>query len=684
MASAEEFIIKLNEQVSGPSDKATSALNKLESQIMREQAALGGLESKLVTAKAKLVQLQDGFGGKVDIAAVTKARDAIASLQAKIGEKSGNIGQLEAALPGFQKLSDKAKAAAAAQEAHTKKMQDFAEAAKGAKSPVDDTGKAVDMLKDRMPQLDGNLGKAQQALAKLGPAGVAAAAAFAVVVIAVTAVIGAFVKLAAAAIAVSQQRDALANTFAALSTGAETGEQLVAAMDDVAHALPFTEARVNAWAKALMGAGLEGEVLADRVRGIASATALMGDEGGAAAENLFKKLASGGQAAEEISKAIKAGGGEAAEQLAKMGIRSADLAKALGTTPDKMKTMTVTAAQLGDALQKALIEKGAGSLEAMSLTWESITGKLGDAWDDMFKGLGDSVQPFMAAVKDLFAEFAIGSTAQVTTKELLTAVFTEVFAVATKVVNFIHKGFLMVEIAAFKVATAMLPIVRIIMAIASNAMVLDGLFFILKTIGVLVLAIAAPLFAVTAAFWAVGTVVFAVLSAIVGAILWCVGDTVRAFGVMTSTISNWASSAWAAGTNWVMGIVGSITGGVGMVVDAVKNLASSAMSAFTGFFKIHSPSQLMADTAIHIPGGAVEGIEAGTGDVEGAMEEMSTAGMGGASKGFAKSAAGASSSGDGGINVVVHYNGTREDFPDFESRVADLFERLRGLAPRTT
>ena len=92
----------------------------------------------------------------------------------------------------------------------------------------------------------------------------------------------------------------------------------------------------------------------------------------------------------------------------------------------------------------------------------------------------------------------------------------------------------------------------------------------------------------------------------------------------------------------------------------------------------------MADTAIHIPGGAVEGIEAGTADVEGAMQEMGSAGMGGASKGFAKSSMGASSSGDGGMNIVVNFNGTREDFPDLESRIADLFERMRNLAPRTT
>jgi hypothetical protein len=714
VASAEEFIIKLTQQVDGPADKASAALNKLESAIRKEAAALASAEASIAAQGASLNSLSSQLQTATDAwrtmayesdkskeaeaavkaqarevmalqRQVDKASEAYAKMQQKAASSSANLGALKGAAPEFEQLSEKAKAAGAAQEAHAKKMQGFAEAAKGAKGATDDTGKAVDMLKDKMPQLDGNLGKAQQALAKLGPAGVAAAAAFAVIVIAVTAVIGAFVKLVAAAISISQTRDALAATFSALSTGAESGEELVAAMDDVAMSLPFTEARVNAWAKALMGAGLEGETLAGRVRGVASATALMGDEGGAAAENLFKKLASGGQAADEISKAIKAGGGEAAEQLAKMGVRASDLAKALGTTPDKMKTMTVTATQLGDALQKALTEKGAGSLESMSLTWESITGKLGDAWDDMFKGLGDAVEPFMSAVRDLFSEFAIGSTAQVTTKEILVAVFTEVFAVATKVVNFIHKGFLMVEIAAFKVATAMLPIIRIIMAIATNSMVLDGLIFILKTIGVVILAIAAPLAIVTAAFWAIGAVVFAVLSAIVGAILWCVGDAVRAFGVMGTTISTWASGAASAAGNFVMGIVNGISTGASLVVDAVKNLASSAMSAFTGFFKIKSPSQLMADTAVHIPGGAAVGIEAGTGDVVEAMEGMGDAGMSGASKGFAKP--GGTKSGGGGdthYHVTVEYSGKREDNPGLAAQIRDILQQASLRAQRAT
>jgi len=782
VASAAEFIIRLQQQVDGPADKATSALNKLESQIMREQAALGGLESKLDSAKVKLASLEAaGAAGKAagiekqgqavddlaekldyarrqiafikdagsggDVAALDKFKQAaaelsgkletakgkldalstagpsnasvieaqkkaIGELQSKIAEKGSGLAAMNDAVSGFEKMSAASKAAAAdaaklaaaeeaaaaktkaaadtaaaAQEAHAKKFKEFAEAAKGAKAPVDGTAQAVDALKDKMPQLDGNLGKAQQALAKLGPAGVAVAAAFAVVVIAITAVVGAIISLASATIAASQAKDALIATFGALSTGAASGKEVLASVNAVADALPFARAETQAWAKALMGAGVQGDVLKGRIMGVASATALMGKEGGDAAQNLFKKLASGGQAADEIGKAIKAGGGEAAEALAKMGLQGADLARVLGVTPEKMKTMKLSAVQLGDAIEKAITEKGAGSLEAMGLTWTSISAKLSDGVDSLFADMSSAVTPFMAEVKSLFAEFFTGSTTMETAKDVITAGLTALFSVATTVVNFLHKGFLQVEIAAFKVVAALWPIISVIIAIGSNATVWSGLIFMLKTIAVLVAAVAAPLFIVTAAFWAVGTVIFAVLSAIVGAILWCVGDAVRAFGVLGATISAWVSGAVSAASNFVSGIVAGISNGAGLVVDAVKNLASSAMSAFTGFFKIKSPSQLMADTAIHIPGGAAVGIEAGTGDVVDAMEGMGDAGMAGSSKGFGKAkGAGSGASGGGGdvYNLNVQYSGKKEDFPDFETMFLQTVQKLRGMAPRST
>ncbi len=686
MASAEEFIINIRVPTSNV-DVATSAIDRLGAALGAQSAFVKDLQSqlgnpsltgkqfdalaaKVATASAKMRSLQDSLTN-----AEAKSANAKAKSDERAIQQSENLAKQQAK-DAATKLKFNEKLLTQSEKLAANDANDAANESL--------TGKLKGAV-GAMESATGVTGKLTAGLRALGPAGAAVATALTVIIAVVGAVVIAFRDMAAAAISISQEKDALAATFKALSTGSESGTELVDSLSEVAAALPFAEGKVLAWGKSLMSAGIEGDKLTSAVKATAAATALMGDEGGQALQTMVKQLAAGGDAADAMIKTVQAGGKKAAVQLAAMGLQADDLARALGVSPEKMKTMALTAEQLGDAIEKAVTEKGAGALETMGLTWDSIKSKISDGAEDLFEDMGSAVTPFMQEVKSLFSEFFAGSTTMTTTKEIITAALTQVFAVATKVVNFLHKGFLMVEIAAFQVATAMLPIVRIIMAIATNSMVLDGLIFILKTIGVVILAIAAPLMIVTAAFWAVGAVVFAVLSAIVGAILWCVGDAVRAFGVMGTTISTWASSAASAAGNFVMGIVNGISTGAGLVVDAVKNLASSAMSAFTGFFKIKSPSQLMADTAIHIPGGAAVGIEAGTGDVVEAMEDMGDAGMGGASKGFAKQGGTKAGGGGGDVyNLNVQYSGAKEDYEDFETKFLNTVAKLRGMAPRTT
>jgi hypothetical protein len=588
------YYVALKDQMSGPAAAASSGMAKLDAAITKTGSALSGMESKMVAAKAKLAQLQEGFGGKVDIGQVNRAKDSISALQAKMNEKRGELGSLQTAKAQLQELGGS-------------------------------TGKAgggIDALSDKMPQLEGNLGKVQQALMKLGPAGVVAAAVFAVVTIAATVLIGTLLKLASTAISVSQQRGALESTFKALSTGAQSGKELAAAIDKVADSLPYTREQTATWAKALMGAGLEGETLEGRIRGVASASALMGEQGGAAAENLFKKLASGGQAAEEISKAIKAGGGEAAEQLAKMGVSAEDLAHALGTTPEKMRTMKTTAEQLGDALQTALITKGAGSLQAMSLTWASITGKLGDAWNDMFQDLGAAVTPFMGEIKSLFAEFSAGGATQGLVKTMLVSFLTTLFAIATRVTHAIHIGFLMAEIALLKVYIACAPVINAIRKFASSAEFLDGAVLILKAIGITLALIALPIVLVTVAFGIMVAVVVGAVVAIIAGVMWLVGAINGAGPAISGAIAGWAKSANQAATDFWMGIVNGIASGAGAVADAVRGLANAALGAFKGALGIKSPSMVMRVQGRYTAEGAALGIDDGADDVAASAEAM--------------------------------------------------------------
>src|SRR5688572_11042150 len=53
-SNAEEFILKLNQQISGPAGAATGALAQLEAQIRRERDALSGLEKKMADTGAAI------------------------------------------------------------------------------------------------------------------------------------------------------------------------------------------------------------------------------------------------------------------------------------------------------------------------------------------------------------------------------------------------------------------------------------------------------------------------------------------------------------------------------------------------------------------------------------------------------------------------------------------------------
>ena len=57
--------------------------------IKKTGSSLEGMEAKMVAAKSKLADLQQGVGGKVDIGQVRKAQDSSAALQKKMGEKQG-------------------------------------------------------------------------------------------------------------------------------------------------------------------------------------------------------------------------------------------------------------------------------------------------------------------------------------------------------------------------------------------------------------------------------------------------------------------------------------------------------------------------------------------------------------------------------------------------------------------
>jgi len=646
MSNVSEFILRMNDQVSDNASLATRALGQLEAKIENEKNALGGLNDKVIEATASLQKMQVGnTDGKLDDK-IDKAKQSLEGLHRKVEEKKGGIGALEGAKPGLEEV-----------KAGTETL----------------TGKIKGMA-DAMQDANGVTGKLTAALKSLGPEGAAVAAALAAVVAVATVVVGTFLDLAAACISISQEKDALANTFEALSTGKESGRELVDSLSDVAAKLPQSEGAVLAWGKSLMAAGLQGDKLNKAVTAVASSAALMGNDGGAA-QGLIKRFEmmaeTGGKV--KLDRRIMA-------QLAEAGVSAKTLADTLGVNVDKLSTMSIDAGKMGTALQDALISKGSKSLETMGLTWTSISGKLKDGVDDLFEDMGPAVAPFMAAVKDLFSEFSAGSTTMGGVKGVLTAVFTEVFAVAKTAIDGIHKGFLYVEIGILHAAIALLPLGRALKSMAQNKDLIEGLKLTLMGMAVPLGLVAAAVLIVIAAFVALSVAASAIVGGVIAGFLWLQGASSRAGKAIGEGLKSLATSAYAAASDFIGGLVNGIIAGAGAVANAVKNVAKAAVNAFTGFFEIESPSRLMFEHGLMLPAGAAKGVEAGTDDMTKAVGDMSQAGAAAAGP-MGGGAPSSSSAGGNVFHIAMSFTGVGEDVvAKVRATVLEMFEAARNEA----
>ena len=96
--NAEEFLIKLNEQISGPAKVATSAVAQLEAQIAKQASVVSGYEAQLAAAAQKLQMLGEGDArGAVNVASFRRQQQAVAALQQKVDDARASMSNLAGA-----------------------------------------------------------------------------------------------------------------------------------------------------------------------------------------------------------------------------------------------------------------------------------------------------------------------------------------------------------------------------------------------------------------------------------------------------------------------------------------------------------------------------------------------------------------------------------------------------------
>lgn len=566
------------------------------------------------------------------------------------------------------------KAASGAADGFKPAVLNAGQSASGAAKAFDHLkGKAGELVEGLVPTT-GATGALAGALEALGPQGKAVAVVLSVLATIVIGLASKLWELTKAAVAISQEQDALEATFGALSgLDGKALDGLVDSVSELAASLPFAEGRVQVWAKSLLAAGKQGDALEQSIRAVAAATALMGDQGGAAAETLIKRfamMAATGQKVKLDRRIMTA--------LAEAGVSAQTLAAELGVPVEQLGKMQLEAGKLGESFEKALMKKGVGALATMSLTWKSITGKLGDAWDDLFEKLGPAVQPLMTAIRDFFSEFSAGTTLQSGAKSVFVSFFTTILGWATRAMRAIHIGFLELQIAALKAYVWAAPLVRLMRDIWTNAVVLRGIKTILMLLAAPFVLLAGAVVLVVTALVALGTAATIAWSFVAAGAAYAMGIIRDA----PKILSDFGARAGEIGRDFIAGLVRGIASGVGAVVDAVKGVAKSAEEAFTSFFGIRSPSTKMKGHGRQLPAGGAEGVEENAVVLEKAMDGMwqvpSPKGKG--------QRGGGGGRGKLADTISIVFQGRASEFDEFREKAEQWLEQLAagGPEPETT
>lgn len=154
----------------------------------------------------------------------------------------------------------------------------------------------------------------------------------------------------------NQKLTEMRNTFDALgSRFNETGSSMLEHFEDLTGELPQTRAQLAAMAEPLIEAGIQGNKLVQSLEAQSAAQAMLGERGGRAYATLAQRARDAQRNFSPLSLTM--------HDLYSTGLSDADMAKKLGISVDQfssqMRFGAFNAKQFGEALDSAIIEKGA-------------------------------------------------------------------------------------------------------------------------------------------------------------------------------------------------------------------------------------------------------------------------------------------------------------------------------------
>jgi len=482
----------------------------------------------------------------------------------------------------------------------------------------------------------------------------------------------------ALAIEAHEGKAAMLTYFDAMGQGVVTGAQTEEMIDSLKAKIGVAKDDLVGWTKQLQAMGMvDLDEIEKNLTAIASSTAIMGSKGAQAFTDITKKI----QLAVNSTGKLE-GGKKVWKSLQDTGANVVDVAQQMGMSVEdfkkKLDSGSINAAKLGDALQDALIKKGAVPLQRMANSLPNLKKLLSESIGDMFEDI--DVGPFLAQVKDLFDIFGQGKDSGRAMKTGIQGAFQGVFDAATKVVPYIKHFLLDLVILGLKAYIGLKPLIKWAKEMGEKQAVVDGLKNALVGIGIAVGAIAAP-FVGAAAVVTLLIGAFGAASVMASSL---VGAVVKLGTDVFSTLNGYIAQAISWGTNFVMGIVNGIVSGASAIVGAVTNIANLASSTFSSVLDMHSPSKVMALQGGYVAAGVAEGIDAGAPVVSGASANLAAATSGGfadaASSDAASGGSGASASKSGGglqVTATIMFNGAVQGAQELtEQAVSLIFEKI--------
>lgn len=653
---ADEYLRKFNSQLavmSGASRAAIGNLKQLEKSIQDQQNAVANLDKAYAGTVAK-------------VSSAKKAYDA-AQVQVAV-QKAGpfNAEGMAAAMAGVANAAESLKSA----------KGEAAAAAAALGKGHDELGKLSAIVPRYSAQVDQAGAKSeafgsrlQAALASAPGWATKLAAVITGVVLAVTAATAAVIQFVVATADAARSARLLNDAAAGSAKG---GAELTAVVAELAGRIPLAKGEIAEMGRSLEIAHLSGRRMQNALEAMGITASAVGPQAAAKLE----EIAARAQKFRRFWVGLF--------ELEGTGLVLSDVAKALAS---QLGVATETARQMIlrgqvsvdkglEAMAQATRDKFGKTVAAQMLALDTQLAKLRENLKAMFGGL--NLEPLLAGLKMITSLFDQSTVTGQTLKLMFEKLFNPLLSQASVIFPAIRAflqgiiiGILLVEIVVLKAKKALVE------AFGGGKSSIDAVKVALYGGIALVVGLTVAMSLLAFAAVVVGTaLLFAFLPAlatmfVVAAAVYLIVRAVQAASKAIGSV-DLASAA----SNMVNSFVNGIKDKVADVVSAMMGMGNAAATALKSALGIASPSKVALEAAHNVTSTFSATVEDGTGDTQAAFNGM--VGKGG---GSGRAAASVSMPGE----VHFHYDGRREDFPDFEERASEWWrnelQRLRGEGP---